>query len=221
MITARIEDYLKEIFLLEKTGRDITVTEVAERLGINVSPVTNMVRKLVRAKMLDHKRYDFLYLTEEGRRKALLIYRRYEGLRAFFHEFLGMDRDHSSKIACGMEHYIDAVTGDRLYALLEFFRRARAGREPWADRLSNAMETETRILLPNPLSVLEDGQKGFVAHLTAEEKLRKRLQDSGFKTGARVTCLDASLTDSLRVSLNDKQLTIPRNEATTIWLRMA
>ncbi|MDR1977911.1 MAG: winged helix-turn-helix transcriptional regulator [Synergistaceae bacterium] len=39
MMTARIEDYLKEIFLLEKTGRDITVTEVAERLGINVSPV--------------------------------------------------------------------------------------------------------------------------------------------------------------------------------------
>jgi hypothetical protein len=31
----------------------------------------------------------------------------------------------------------------------------------------------TPVLLPHPLSVLEGGQKGFVTHLTANEKLRK------------------------------------------------
>jgi DtxR family Mn-dependent transcriptional regulator len=219
MVTARVEeDYLKAIFLLENTGRDITIADVAERLELSKSSVTITVQMLAQAKMLDHKRYGLLYLTAEGRRKGLAIYRRYEGLRAFLHELLGMDRDHSSKIACGMEHYMDAVTGDRLYALLEFFRRARADREPWVDELFNAMETQ--VLLPRPLSVLEDGQKGFVTHLTAEEKLRKRLQGSGFKVGASVTCIDASATGSLCVSLNDRQLTIPRNEATAVWLRM-
>jgi Fe2+ transport system protein FeoA len=117
-----------------------------------------------------------------------------------------------------MEHYIDADTGDKLDALLEFFRRAKADREPWVEEFCNAMETE--VFLPNPLSLLEDGQEGCVTYLTADHKLRDRLQNTGFKTGARVTCLDTSATGYLLVSLNGKHLTIPRNEATAIWLRI-
>jgi DtxR family Mn-dependent transcriptional regulator len=219
MLTARVEeDYLKEIFLLESTGRHVTVTDVAERLGIRKSSVTFTVQKLVQAKMLDHEPYGFLHLTVEGRRKGLLIYRRYEGLRAFFHEFLGVDRYHSSKMACGMEHYMNSTTSAKLYAMLDFFRRAKADREPWVNELLNALET--RVLLPHPLSVLEEGQKGFVTHLTAYEKLRKQLQKTGFKTGARVACLNASAKNSLRASLDGKELTIPRNEAAAVWLRI-
>jgi DtxR family Mn-dependent transcriptional regulator len=219
MTTTRIEDYLKEIFLLENTGRNVTITDVAERLKINRSCVTVMVQKLVQAKMLHHERYGSLHLTVEGRQRGFLVYRRYEGLRAFFHELLGIDRNHSSKIACSMEHYIDSGTGDKLDALLEFFRRARADREPWVDEFFNAMEAQ--VFLPNPLSLLEDGQEGCVAYLTADPKLRDHLQNKGFKTGARVTCLDTSATGYLLVSLNGKHLAIPRNEATAIWLRMA
>jgi DtxR family Mn-dependent transcriptional regulator len=218
MITARIEDYLEEIFLLESTGRDVTVTDLAERLGITKGTVTVTVQKLVEAKMLNHERYGSLHLTAEGRQKGLLVYRRHEGLRAFFHELLGVDRDRSSEMACSMEHYMDVVTDDRLYAMLEFFRRARADKEPWVDELFNAMETQ--VLLPNPLSVLEKGQKGVVIRLSAEEKLRKRLQDTGFTTGASVNCLDGSSTGSLRISLDGKELEIPRNEAAAVWLRM-
>jgi DtxR family Mn-dependent transcriptional regulator len=219
MLTARAEDYLKEIFLLESTAQDITITDLSEQLGISKSAVTVTVQKLVQAGALVRERYGSIYFTAEGRRKGFLIYRRYEGLRAFFHELLGMDRNHSSKMACNMEHYIDAVAGDRLYALLEFFRRAKAEREPWVDELFKALETQ--VSLPNPLSVLEDGQKGFVTHLTADKELRERLQCEGFKTGAYVMCLNASAGDSLRVSLSGKQLTIPRSEAAVIWLRMA
>ena len=220
MLTARVEeDYLKEMFLLESTARDITVTDLSEHLGICKSSVTVTVHKLVQAKAVTRKRYGSIYLTAEGRRKGLLVYRRYERLRAFFHELLGMDRDHSSKMACGMEHYIDALAGDRLYALLEFFRRARADKKPWVDELFNTMDTQT--LQANPLSVLEEGEKGFVTHLSADSKVRIRLQNEGFKTGAFVRCLDASATGSLRVSLDGKELSIPRNEATAVWLRMA
>ncbi|MDR1378600.1 MAG: metal-dependent transcriptional regulator [Synergistaceae bacterium] len=218
MITARIEDYLEEIFLLESTGRDVTVTDLAERLGITKGTVTVTVQKLVEAKMLNHERYGSLHLTAEGRQKGLLVYRRHEGLRAFFHELLGVDRDRSSEMACSMEHYMDIVTDDRLYAMLEFFRRARADKEPWVDELFNAMETQ--VLLPNPLSVLRKGQKGVVIRLTADEKLRKYLQDKGFMSGTSIVCLDASSTGSLRVSVDGKEMEVPRNEAATVWLRM-
>jgi DtxR family Mn-dependent transcriptional regulator len=218
MITARIEDYLEEMFLLEGTGGEVTVTDLAERLGITKGTVTVTVQKMVEAGMLNHERYGSLHLTREGRLKGLLVYRRHEGLRAFFHELLGVDRDRSSEMACSMEHYMDTLTDGRLYAMLEFFRRARADKEPWVDELFSAMETQ--VLLPNPLSVLEGGQKGVVIRLSAEDKLRKRLQETGFVTGASVTCVDASLAGSVRILLDGKDLSIPRNEAAAVWLRM-
>ncbi|MBQ6969876.1 MAG: MarR family transcriptional regulator, partial [Synergistaceae bacterium] len=46
MITARIEDYLEELFLLESTGRKVTVTDLAERLKITKGTVTATVQKL-------------------------------------------------------------------------------------------------------------------------------------------------------------------------------
>ena len=218
MITARIEDYLEEIFLLESTGRDITVTDLAERLGITKGTVTATVQKMVDAGMLNHERYGSLHLTEKGRLKGLLVYRRHEGLRAFFHELLGVDRDRSSEMACSMEHYMDPVTDKRLYAMLEFFRRSKADREPWVDELFTTMETS--VSLPNPLSVFEAGQKGLVVRLSADDKLRKQLQDMGFTTGATVTYLDVSATGSLQVLLDGREMSLPRNEAATVWLRM-
>ncbi|MDR2527574.1 MAG: metal-dependent transcriptional regulator [Synergistaceae bacterium] len=218
MITARTEDYLEEVFLLESTGRDVTVTDLAERLGITKGTVTATVQKMVEAGMLTHERYGALHLTEKGRLKGLLVYRRHEGLRAFFHELLGVDRDRSSEMACSMEHYMDTVTDQRLYAMLEFFRRARADKEPWVYEMLHAMDN-AQVLLPNPLSVLEGGQRGAVVRLSAEDALRKRLQDAGFTTGALVMCLE-NASGSLRVSLDGKETSLPRNEAAAVWLRM-
>ena len=219
MITARIEDYLEEIFLLESTGRDITVTGLAERLSITKGTVTSTVQKMVDAGMLNHERYGTLHLTREGRSNGLLIYHRHEGLRAFFHEFLGLDRERSSDMACGMEHYMDTVTGERLYAMLEFFRRAKADKEPWVDELLRAMN-HTQVTLPNPLSVFENEQKGVVVRLSAEDSLRQRLQDTGFTAGAVVTCVDSVSDDSVLTALGGREILLSRNEAATIWLRM-
>ncbi|MDR1874275.1 MAG: metal-dependent transcriptional regulator [Synergistaceae bacterium] len=217
MITARTEDYLEEIFLLECTGREITVTDLAERLGITKGTVTATVQKLVEVNLLKHERYGALHLTRDGRQKGLMVYRRHEGLRAFFHELLGVDRDRSSEMACSMEHYMDTVTDERLFAMLEFFRRSRAERAPWVDEMFAAMEN--RVDLSSPLSVLETGQKGSVVRLSADEALRRKLQNLGFTTGACITCLDASVEDSVTVSLDGRTFVMPRDESAAVWLR--
>jgi DtxR family Mn-dependent transcriptional regulator len=219
MITARAEDYLKEIFLIESAGRDITVTELAKRLGVTKTTVTATVRRMVEAGALNHERYSDLYLTEKGRLKTLSVYRRHEGILVFLHEFLGADRTVSSKMACGMEHYIDSTTGERLYSILEFFGKAKAEKEPWIEDFYRSIDNQ--VLLPQPLSVLSSGQNGVVTRLSSEWKLRKRLQDTGFTAGAKVACLDSSSEGSLKVALEDKELSMPRSEASVVWLRMA
>lgn len=215
MITARIEDYLEELFLLESTGRTVTVTDLAERLKITKGTVTATVQKLVDQGFLNHERYGALHLTDSGRRKGLVVFRRHEGLRAFFHELLGLDREQSSEMACCMEHYIDTVTEERLYALLEYFRRARAEREPWVDEAFVALEKP--ILLPLPLTLSQEGAKGQIIRITADEPLRKRLMDAGLTSGTTVTLLKVE-DDDYSVQVKRRTVNLSLNEAAAIWI---
>ncbi|MBQ3654924.1 MAG: metal-dependent transcriptional regulator [Synergistaceae bacterium] len=217
MLSPRIEDYLEELFLLESTGRSITVTDLADRLKITKGTVTATVQKLVELDLVKHERYGALHLTEAGRRQGMTVFHRHEGFRAFFHELLGLDRDHSSEMACSMEHYIDSVTEDRLYALLEYFRKARAEHQPWVDEIFLAIEKPI-LLVPVPLTLCERGSEGAILRLTADEPLRKELMKKGFVSGANVELVDNEDEQfTCRVGKSEYDLTL--NEAATIWIQ--
>lgn len=216
MITARIEDYLEELFLLEGTGCTITVTDLADRLKITKGTVTATVQKLVDLDMVEHERYGALHLTEDGRRKGMVVFRRHEGFRSFFHEMLGLDREKSSEMACSMEHYVDNVTEERLYALLEFFRRAKADHEPWVDEAFTAIEKP--ITLPQPLTLTEPGTSGTVLRITANDTIRRKLADIGITTGIQLTLMSVS-DGTYTIKIKRSTLVLPLNEAATIWLQ--
>ena len=217
MVTPRIEDYLEELFLLESTGRSVTVTDLSSRLKITKGTVTATVQKLVELEFVEHERYGNLHLTEAGRRKGMTVFRRHEGFRAFFHELLGLDRDHSSEMACSMEHYVDSVTEERLYALLEYFRKARAEHQPWVDEIFLAIEKPI-LLVPVPLTLCEIGSDGAILRLTADEPLRQKLVKMGFIAGADVKLLDHK-EDTYTCKLGKHVIDLPLNEAATIWIQ--
>ncbi|MBR0204963.1 MAG: metal-dependent transcriptional regulator [Synergistaceae bacterium] len=217
MITARIEDYLEELFLLESTGRNVTVTDLAERLKITKGTVTATVQKLVELDLLKHERYGTLHLTDAGRLKGMTVFRRHEGFRAFFHELLGLDRDHSSEMACSMEHYVDSVTEERLYALLEYFRKAKAEHQPWVDEIFLAIEKPI-LLVPVPLTLCEPGSEGAVLRITADEPLRKKLVESGFAAGTEVKLVKRD-KEIYTCKVNKHNIDLPLNEAASIWIQ--
>ncbi|MBQ9419129.1 MAG: metal-dependent transcriptional regulator [Synergistaceae bacterium] len=217
MITARIEDYLEELFLLESTGRSVTVTDLAERLKITKGTVTATVQKLVDLELVEHERYGNLHLTEAGRDKGMTVFRRHEGFRAFFHEMLGLDREKSSEMACSMEHYVDNVTEERLYALLEYFRKARAEHQPWVDEAFLAIEKPI-LLAPVPLTLCDPGSTGAIVRLTADEPLRKKLIDMGFASGVEVKFI-RNENDNFICKIGKQTIGLPLNEAATIWIQ--
>ena len=217
MLSPRIEDYLEELFLLESTGRKVKVTDVADRLKITKGTVTATIQKLVELELVKHERYGTLHLTEAGRRQGMTVFHRHEGFRAFFHEMLGLDRDHSSEMACSMEHYIDATTEDRLYALLEYFRKARAEHQPWVDEIFLAIEKPI-LLMPVPLTLCEAGSEGAIVRLTADEPLRKKLIEKGFVPGAEVE-LVSSGEEKFTCRAGKQAHELKLNEAATIWIQ--
>ena len=217
MLSPRIEDYLEELFLLESTGRKVTVTDLAERLKITKGTVTATVQKLVELELVKHERYGNLHLTDAGRRRGMTVFHRHEGFRAFFHEMLGLDRDHSSEMACSMEHYVDAVTEERLYALLEYFRKARAEHQPWVDEIFLAIEKPV-LLAPVPLTLCDPGSEGAILRITADEPLRKQLVKKGFVIGAEVKLLDND-DETFTCQLLHDTVNLPLNEAAAVWIQ--
>ncbi len=217
MITARIEDYLEELFLLESTGKSVTVTELAERLKITKGTVTATIQKLVDLELVEHVRYGNLHLTEAGRLKGMITFRRHEGFRAFFHELLGLDREKSSEMACSMEHYVDNTTEERLYALLEYFRKAKAEHQPWVDEAFLAIEKPI-LLVPVPLTLCEPNSEGAILRLTADDPLRKKLIDLGFTAGAHVKFINSE-NEIFTCKIGKKTIELPLNEAAAIWIQ--
>ncbi|MBQ7170559.1 MAG: metal-dependent transcriptional regulator [Synergistaceae bacterium] len=217
MLSPRIEDYLEELFLLESTGRKITVTDLADRLKITKGTVTATVQKLVDLELVNHERYGNLHLTDAGRRRGMTVFHRHEGFRAFFHEMLGLDRDHSSDMACEMEHYIDSVTEDRLYALLEYFRKARAEHQPWVDEIFLAIEKPV-LIVPVPLTLCEPGAEGAILRITADEPLRKNLAKKGFTIGSEVRLIDND-SEIFTCGISHETVNLPLNEAAAIWIQ--
>ena len=217
MITARIEDYLEELFLLESTGRSVTVTDLAERLKITKGTVTATIQKLVELELVKHERYGTLHLTEAGRLKGMIVFRRHEGFRAFFHELLGLDREQSSEMACSMEHYVDNTTEERLYALLEYFRKARAEHQPWVDEAFLAIEKPI-LLVPVPLTLCEPNSEGAILRLTADEPLRKKLIEKGFNPGIEVKLMKIE-GENFICKVGKQNIELPLNEAATIWIQ--
>ena len=217
MITARIEDYLEELFLLESTGNSVTVTGLAERLKITKGTVTATVQKLVDLELVEHVRYGALHLTEAGRLKGMITFRRHEGFRAFFHELLGLDREKSSEMACSMEHYVDATTEERLYALLEYFRKAKAEHQPWVDEAFLAIEKPV-LLVPVPLTLCEPDSEGAILRITADEPLRKKLIDMGFTPGTEIKFMSCE-NEIFKCKIGRRVMELPMNEAATIWIQ--
>ncbi|WP_300521321.1 metal-dependent transcriptional regulator [Aminiphilus sp.] len=216
-ISARIEDYMEEIFSLEIEGRKATVTELASRLGVTKATVVSAVRRLVAACLLEHEPYGALHLTEAGRERALRIYRRHEHLSFLFAEILGIEKEKAVDMACALEHAVDEESEMRLLAFADFVFQARRQGLPWVEDLLAATRDTCR--LPRPLVMIPENGKGVVARVTAGGLLRKRLLEMGLVPGSLVEYLGtAPLGDPLHVRVHGTDISLRRDEATTVWV---
>ena len=118
-LTARVEDYLEAVLDIEMSGEIATVTQLAKNLGVTKATVTAALKKLTASGLLDHEHYGDVILTDEGREKALAVYRRHEFLTDFFIRILGFSRERAQSVSCVMEHEIDEATERRLAAFTD------------------------------------------------------------------------------------------------------
>lgn len=123
-LSSTAQDYLKVVWsATEWAPGPVTVTLLAERMGVRKATASDAVRRLVEAGLLAHEPYGGVELTESGREHAVGMVRRHRILETFLVRSLGYDWDEVHAEAERLEHAVSDTLIDRVDALLGHPRR--------------------------------------------------------------------------------------------------
>lgn len=113
-LTRSVEDYLKVIYRLSRSGRPATTSEIAEALALSPPSVSGMVKRLSEQGLLNHEPYRGAELTPEGRRAALRMLRRHRLIETYLVAFLAYSWDTVHEEAERLEHAVSDVLIERM-----------------------------------------------------------------------------------------------------------
>ncbi|MCO4257333.1 metal-dependent transcriptional regulator [Pseudarthrobacter cellobiosi] len=161
--SSSIEDYVKVIYgFTEWQDKPITSSQLAQRLGVANSSVSEMVRKLKDQGLVDHKPYSAITLTESGVRLALSMVRRHRLIETYLVQELGYSWDEVHDEAELLEHAVSDTFIERMAAKL-----GNPQRDPHGDPIPAADGT---VLLPEAhlLGELDPGHTGRITRISDE-----------------------------------------------------
>jgi DtxR family Mn-dependent transcriptional regulator len=114
-LSSSAQDYLKLIWsATEWSATPITVSVMAERLGVRASTVSDGIKKLARQDLVTHAPYGSIELTAAGREHAVAMVRRHRLLETFLVQALGYGWDEVHDEAETLEHAVSDKLIERI-----------------------------------------------------------------------------------------------------------
>ena len=117
-LTSAHEDYVKAIYVLNTRGTKVTNSALANHLSVSPASTTNMVKKLADLRLVEHKPYQSITLTDAGERIALEVLRHHRLLELYLHQELNMPWEQVHAEAEKLEHVISEALEDAIAAAL-------------------------------------------------------------------------------------------------------
>ncbi|WP_455836942.1 metal-dependent transcriptional regulator [Pseudarthrobacter siccitolerans] len=185
-LTAAAQDYLKLIYTSgEWSDAPVTVGQLADRLGVSMSTVSEGIGKLGRQGLVSHARYGSVKLTEPGRSCALLMVRRHRILETYLVHALGYTWDEVHVEAEALEH---AVSEDLIARMDE--QLGHPASDPHGDPIPTA---DGQISRPDALQLTQalPGRKAVIRRVAdADPALLRYLSGLGLVPGTEVMVLE-------------------------------
>jgi DtxR family Mn-dependent transcriptional regulator len=211
-LSAPVEDYLKAIYELERSGEPAETNAIAEALQVTPASVSGMVRRLAEQGLIDHEPYRGVRLTSAGRRAALLTLRRHRVIEAYLTSALGYSWDRVHDEAERLEHAASDELIDRMAAAIG---------EPATDPHGAPIPTRDGTLrepLLVPLSSLANGEEARVERVGDHNADRLRyLAELGIVPGVRVKVTERDPFDGpIKVLVEDVARTIGASLASDV-----
>ncbi|GEP98554.1 metal-dependent transcriptional regulator [Chitinophaga cymbidii] len=200
------ENYLKAIYTLQGNGDGLVSTsDLAKALGVQPASVTDMVKKIVKKKLITYLKMKGVRLTEKGKLAAIAIIRKHRLWECFLVNKLGFKWDEVHEVAEQLEH----VQSEQLIARLDEFLGFPVA-DPHGDPIpdANGVFSEPPSF---PLATLSAGGKGkFVGVIDHSPAFLTYLDKIGLALGDLIKVkmveeFDKSLTILLK---NEKSIMV-------------
>ena len=213
MLSQAIQDYLKVIYKIRQSQGAVSTTALAQRMGVSPASATNMVKRLVRLRLVTHTPYRAVGLTAGGEKVALEIIRHHRLLELFLREHLGLSLDQVHGEAEELEHVLSEAVESRIAAILG---------EPTADPHGDPIPTregEVEETSHPRLGDLRPGEAGRIVRVSDENPRRlRRLTALGLVPGAEVRILDRDATGTRAVVSKGRRRTVSTHLAQAVFV---
>lgn len=113
MVNESAENYLETILVLSRQLPVVRSVDIANELGYKKSSISTAMKNLREKNYITVTGAGFIYLTDEGREIAEMIYERHELLSTWL-ERLGVSKNIASEDACKIEHVISKESFDAI-----------------------------------------------------------------------------------------------------------
>ncbi|WP_062207730.1 metal-dependent transcriptional regulator [Demequina oxidasica] len=217
-LTSATQDYLKAIWSLGEWSTDgVTVTALAERLGIRTSTASDGVKKLVENGFAEHSPYGAVQLTELGNTHAVSMVRRHRLMETYLVREFGYDWDEVHEEAEVLEHAVS----DRLLEAIDA-RLGHPTRDPHGDPIPSAAGAPH---LPNayPLSSVVIGDSAVVARISDSdpERLREFAAQGLVLDAAIDVVMHSDSTCAMQIEVGGRILNLSAEDADAVWVVQA
>ncbi|MET0728817.1 MAG: metal-dependent transcriptional regulator [Acidimicrobiales bacterium] len=117
-LTKSEREALKAIYRLTRGATEAHTGALADVLGLSPGTVTTTVKRLADRALVDHRPYQGVSFTEEGRRTAVSAIRRHRIVERFLADMLGYAWNEADALAPQFEHALPDDVLERLYVAL-------------------------------------------------------------------------------------------------------
>ena len=136
-LSESMQMYLKGIDEIQSAKGAARVKDIAEAVGVNKASVTSALRNLSARNLINYAPYDLVTLTPEGKVYAAELARRYEIVKSFLTDVLGIDEQTASDDACAIEHHVSRNLHDRLVGFIDYYQHCTTSKFRWDPDLGN------------------------------------------------------------------------------------
>lgn len=178
-LSASLEDYLEAIYFIVRKKQAARAKDIADRLNVHRSSVTNALRALREHALVNYAPYDVVTLTPKGKEMGADIARRHEVLSDFFVKVLSVDEELADQTACKMEHSVPRQVLERFIDFVNYLESCPRGGAKWVDGMGYFCSEGC---------TLDDCERCIEQCLA---DVRKRKRGAGTASSAQPTALDA------------------------------